>query len=106
MQTVLHRKIGHLHPGPAVGILLKPGFFPQVLGKFFIDHFQVSHKTFVGLERLQGGLLKDAEHFDRIVAGGLPQVLIKPAKQIDGIRFPAPPEVVGNALQGGQFIGQ
>ena len=59
----------------------------------------MGHEAFVVLERFQGGLLENAQHLHRIVAGGLPQIGIQAAEQIDGVRFPAPPEVIGDALQ-------
>ena len=106
VQAELHGEIGHLHLGIAVGVLLEPGLLPQILGEFLIDHLEVGHEAFVGLERFQGGLLEDAQHLHRVVAGGLPQIGIQAAEEVDGVRLPAPPQVVGDALQCGQLLGQ
>ena len=65
----------------------------------------MSHEPLIVLEAVERCLLHDSEHFYRIVAGRLPQIGIKAAKKVNGIGFPTPPEVVGNTLEGCQFLG-
>ena len=106
VQAELHGKIGHHHPGTAVASLLEPGLLRQVVGKLFVHHPEMGHETFIALKALQSGLLKDPKHLDRVVAGGFPQFGVQAAEEVDGVRFPAPPEVIGHALECNQLVGQ
>jgi len=47
-----------------------------------------------------------AEHDDRVVPAGLPEVTVKPAKKIDGLVVPGPPEVVSDLGEGPERLGK
>ena len=54
----------------------------------------------------QRGLVDGAEQLDRAVLERLEQVGVDAAEQGDGLVVPAPPQVVGELLQGLQAFGQ
>jgi len=72
----------------------------------FRDALEVSKKGIVAGGGFKDGLIDAAQHANRIVAGGFPEVAIEPPEEIDGGVVPAPTEVVGDLQQGLQGVWQ
>jgi hypothetical protein len=72
----------------------------------FGDAVEVCEEGIVLGGGFEEGLIDAAQHTDRIVAGGLPEIAIEAAEEIDGGVIPTPAEVVGDLQEGLQDVWQ
>ena len=78
----------------------------QISVQAFGDAVEVGEEGIVFGRGFEDGLVQATEHADRIAAGGLPELAIEAAEEIDGGVIPAPAEVVGDREQGLQGVRQ
>ena len=66
----------------------------EVLRKLLESAIEMRQERFVARRGGQPLLIDFAEHPDRIVPGGFPQIAVQPPEELDGIVLPRPTQVV------------
>ena len=99
VDTVLHAEVGHA--GTLAGSLfIHIGLELLVHGVHPDKERRILFQFAVLLER------NLVEQQERIAAGLFPQLGINPAEQVDGRLIPAPPEILGQGVEGTEPLGQ
>jgi hypothetical protein len=102
----LGREVGDPQVG-LFGVLVgEPGRGGQVRLERLPHAVQVGNEPVVVGQLLEPGLGGGREQPDRAVVELLEAVRVDPAEQGDGVRVPAPPQVVGQLVQGQQPVRQ
>ena len=100
------RKIGD--PGLFLGTesVLKPSGRGEIVIESGLDAVHVREKPFVAGDFLEAFLRSRAEEFDGAMVEAFEQIDVDAPEECDGIRVPAPPNVISEFMKGLQAFGK